>query len=498
MAKCVKGATCLLLLAATLPGRAAVIRGSVVENMTGYLLSRALVTVQLIGGASDEALSARTTESGGFEFGKLPAGAYIVRASRRGFLPMEYGQRQWNSAGTPVILGKDSDAFLNIRLSRYGAITGTVRDDNEVGIPDQDVAAYTNTEPPHYVTRGRSDDRGVFRIAGLEPGSYLVRTTGNEDLEQSYLPTFSRQTLRVAEARPVQVYLDDETRDADVHPIKGTLFNLSGAVGPLPDQQDFSVTVTLASELGRRVSDGPAFRFVGLAPGPYQIYVEARENAPGTRFLGGYAEFRLDRNMNNYGVLLNAVRETQFNIQGGMAEIAIRRKDLSGIGPPQEIQLSATSRAAIPPGRWEILAIPPAGYYVSRFLPAGRNGNSRPDGWNEVLLQRFESVTIGVSGGASMLHGIVKTSGAPAGGAPVFLEGWDPVEQKRLIDLRETRADLRGNYRFDGVAPGSYRVVSTFEYLFPDSKAMDLAGARPVEIPAHTDVQTDLELYGGR
>jgi hypothetical protein len=97
-----------------------------------------------------------------------------------------------------------------------------------------------------------------------------------------------------------------------------------------------------------------------------------------------------------------------------------------------------------------------------------------------------------------MIHGIVKTSGAPAGGAPVFLEGWDPVEQKRLIDLRETRADLRGNYRFDGVAPGSYRVVSTFEYLFPDSKAMDLAGARPVEIPAHTDVQTDLELYGGR
>ena len=498
MAKCAKGATCLLLLATALPARSAVIRGSVVENMTGYSLSRALVTVQAIGGSSDEALSMRTTESGAFEFSKLPAGAYIVRASRRGFLPMEYGQRQWNSAGTPVILSKDSDSFLNIRLSRYGSITGIVRDDNEVGIPDQDVAAYTNTEPPHYVTRGRSDDRGVFRIAGLEPGSYLVRTTGNEDLEQSYLPTFSRQTLRVAEARPVQVYLDDETRDADVHPIKGSLFNLSGTVGPLPESQDFSVTVTLASELGRRVSDGPVFRFAGLAPGPYQIYVEARENTPGTRFLGGYAEFRLDRNMSNYAVLLSAIRETAINIQGGMAEVAIRRKDLAGVGQPQQIQLSASNRAAIPPGRWEILAIPPAGYYVSRFLPAGRNGNSRPDGWNEVLLQRFESVTIGVSGGASSIHGMVKSSGTLAGGAPVFLEGWDPVEQKRLIDLRETRADMRGNYRFEGVAPGNYRVVSTFEYLFPDSKAMELAGAQAVDIPAHTDVQRDLELYGGR
>lgn len=491
-----KGILLFLLAAASLP--AAVIRGSVIENMTGYALARALVTVQMIGGPSDAAISSRTTDAGGFEFASLPEGAYIVRASRRGFLPMEYGQRQWNSAGTPVIVRKDGEAFLSIRLSRYGAITGTVRDENEVGIPDQDVAAYTNTEPPHYVTRGRSDDRGVFRIAGLEPGSYLVRTTGNEDLELSYLPTFARQTLRVAEARPVQVYLDDEARDVDVRPIKGTLFNLSGAAGPLPDPQDFNVVVTLASELGRRVSDGPSFRFTGLAPGLYQIYVEARENAPGTRFLGGYTELRLDRNITGFGVLLSSVRDTLFNIQGGMADIAIRRKDLAGIGEARQVQLSATNRALIPPGRWEILAIPQPGYYVSRFQPSGRNGNSRPDGWNEVFLQRLESVTISLSGGASAVHGIVKTSGAPAAGAPVFLEGWDPAEGKRVIDLRETRADLRGNYRFEGVAPGSYRVLSTFEYLFPDSRAMDLAQARPVEVAEHADLQTDLELYGTR
>lgn len=492
------GKNCLLFLLAVTSLRAAVIRGSVVENMTGYSLSRTLVTVQLIGGPSDDAVSARTNDTGGFEFSRLPAGAYIVRASRRGFLPMEYGQRQWNSAGTPVVLGKDGDAFLNIRLSRYGAISGTVRDDNEVGIPDQDVAAYTNTEPPHYVTRGRSDDRGVFRIAGLEPGSYLVRTTGNEDLELSYLPTFSRQTLRVAEARPVQVYLDDETRDADVHPIRGTLFNLSGTAGPIPDSDDFNVTVTLASDLGRRTSDGPVFHFAGLAPGPYQIYVEARENPPGTRFLGGYAELRLDRNITGYGVLLSPVRETPFNFEAGSADIVVRRKDLAGVGPTHEVHLSENNRAAIPPGRWEILAIPPGGYYVSRFLPSPRNGSSRPDGWNEVMLQRFESVTITLSGGASAVHGLVKSSGAPAGGAPVFLEAWDPVERKRLIDLRETRTDMRGNYRFEGVAPGNYRVLSTFEYLTPDSNAMDAAGAIPIQIAEHTDAQTDLDLFGLR
>ena len=265
--------------------QAAVIRGIVVENMTGYSLSRSLVTLHMIGAPSDAAVSVRTSESGGFEFINLIPGAYIVRASRRGFLPMEYGQRQWNSAGTPVIVDKDAAASLNIRLSRLGAITGTVRDENEVGIPEQDVAAYTNTEPPRFVTRGRSDDRGVYRISGLDPGSYLVRTTGNEDMEISYLPTFGRQTLRVAEARPVQVYLDDEARDADVRPIRGTLFTLSGSAAPLPDPQNFTVTVTLASDLGRRTFDGAVFRFTSLAPGSYEIYAEARENPPGHALL---------------------------------------------------------------------------------------------------------------------------------------------------------------------------------------------------------------------
>ena len=45
------------------------------------------------------------------------------------------------------------------------------------------------------------------------------------------------------------------------------------------------------------------------------------------------------------------------------------------------------------------------------------------------------------------MHGVVKESGSPASWAPVFLETWDPIERKRLVDLRETRADIRGNYQ---------------------------------------------------
>ncbi len=80
---------------------------------------------------------------------------------------------------------------------------------------------------------------------------------------------------------------------------------LAGVAAPLPDPQNFSVTVTLASDLGRRTFDGAMFRFTSLAPGAYEIYVEAHENPPGTRFYGGYTEFRLERNTSALNVLLN-------------------------------------------------------------------------------------------------------------------------------------------------------------------------------------------------
>ena len=94
------------------------------------------------------------------------------------------------------------------------------------------------------------------------------------------------------------------------------------------------------------------------------------------------------------------------------------------------------------------------------------------------------------------MTGKVTTSGRePVAGAPVFLETWDPVERKRVVDLRETRTDLRGQYRFTGLAPGTYRILSTFEYRSPDSESMDAAGAKEIRVVEAQSPQLDLDLY---
>jgi hypothetical protein len=178
---------------------------------------------------------------------------------------------------------------------------------------------------PRPVYRSPSDDeRGVFRIAGLEPGTYLVRTIGNNDEDLSYLPTFSRQTLRVEEARPLVVCAEEDTLDGDVRSIQGKVYDLSGYV-PLPAPPNFIVTVTLASDLGRIISTGPGFRFPAIAPGHYELYAEARENPPGTRALGGYSDLLIERNISNFALPVMEVRESQFVLEGAGPNVSYYR-----------------------------------------------------------------------------------------------------------------------------------------------------------------------------
>ena len=134
----------LALLAPLMAGEAnaAIIRGVVMENQTGHPLARTLVTVQPVAGTNGATASLRTNMYGAFESPPLPGGAYLVSASRPGFVTSYYGQKRWNSAGVPFFLEEASSIFLDIRLKRFGAIAGTIQDENELGLSEHEVVAY--------------------------------------------------------------------------------------------------------------------------------------------------------------------------------------------------------------------------------------------------------------------------------------------------------------------------------------------------------------------
>jgi hypothetical protein len=104
-------------------------------------------------------------------------------------------------------------------------------------------------------------------------------------------------------------------------------------------------------------------------------------------------------------------------------------------------------------------------------------------------------VRFSLSDGGGGLRGTVKAAGESVAGAPVYLEAYDATNRKRLSDLKTARTDPRGVYQFQDLAPGSYRLLATFEYRDPDPAAMEAARAQSVRIDSRGQAQMDLDLF---
>jgi hypothetical protein len=488
----------LPLLAGTL--YAATIRGTVVENLTGRALAHASVLLEPVPGSSGTRMSARTDRYGLFEFSGAPAGMYLLQATRTPYLTAYYGQKRWNSAGIPFTVTDSENPFLTIRMMRFAAIAGRVVDENEVGQPEFEVAAYRNTRPLQLVANASADERGVYRISGLLPGSYLVRSVGKQLEGTAYKPTFGHETEAVDEARPVDVEMEQEVREANIRPLPGQLFSLSVEANPT-DPEKMPVTMMLVSEMNRQTVNGETHTFTGLPRGDYEVFAEAPTETAGVK-QAAYQRVSIGKDT-GITMPMRRISPVYFEFEGlatqasgdGTVKVLGRRKDLAGSHDPQVIKIE-NHHANLTVGPWEFAVEPLDGYYVSGFsAPGPYRSNKRVEGWNEAFIGGGGTVRFTLSASHASVHGAVSDLGSAVIGAPVFLELMDLEAARRVTDTYVTITDVHGQYRFAGLAPGRYRVLSSFEYRMPDSKTMADCGAKELQMDARTDIARDLDLY---
>ena len=529
MRKCL---TALLAAGLAQWGMAASIRGVVVEAATGNPLSHVRIAIEPVSGSSGKAATVRAERGGNFEASGLEPGSYTITASREGFLTAEYGQKRWNAAGMPVTIDEQHPAFLDFRLQRYGAVTGAVVDEQNVGILGHEVVAYRASDPQRPVGVAATDDRGVYRIGGLEPGSYVVRTKPKQIEDVSYLPTFGRETMLSAEAERVQADLDRTAETSSVHPKQGRLLKVAGVV--VGTYAPFKVT--FVSDMGRQTveTDG-AFTFDPVPPGNYELYASGPGNYL-TYTEGAYMLLAL-RDDQPLTVKMLPMHDTQIRIvdqhgtplrigasappqefpertqrnNNGRSSAAqntsqpgvtlkARRIDMAGVGEPETFKIRGTGTARLAPGRWELRCIAPDGYWVSNYNGSRPKfgGAERPDGWHEITIEGYAQASFTLSPNPASVKGIVKFSGDPVSAAPVYLEPYDNARRERLWEPIAVRADVNGQYRFANLAPGVYRILSTFEFRSPTAEDFDGASARTITVDDGRETTLDLDLWGIR
>jgi hypothetical protein len=170
------------------PGpRTGMIVGQVVDAGTGAPVPEAMVQLtmpqyfQSPAAPNDRVMADR---EGRFVFAELPRGDYFLHATKDGYAPGTYGQRQVSGQGHDLSLGEgERRADVTLRVWKYAVIGGTVVD--EAGEPVVGISVrallrnvvggrtgYGNA--PWLVPATTTDDRGMFRLSQLTPATYVV------------------------------------------------------------------------------------------------------------------------------------------------------------------------------------------------------------------------------------------------------------------------------------------------------------------------------------
>jgi protocatechuate 3,4-dioxygenase beta subunit len=276
----------------------AILRGYVVSLDSGSPIRRAQVTA-----SAPELRGTRmamTDGQGKFEFRDLPAGRYSLRATKAGFVSLQYGQRRPAQSGTPLeIRDKQVVDKVAIGLPRGSVISGRIADEFGEPVADANVSAMQSRTiggARRWMSAGRvdtTDDLGQFRLFGLAPGEYIVSATyrarGVEESEQSaeptgFAPTYFPGVPSLGDAQRIRLRVGEENSNASFALVAARLVVVEGTVvgGEGAPVSDGSVSLTSADTMGdggimagmggetmRRIGRNGRFQITNVAPGRY-------------------------------------------------------------------------------------------------------------------------------------------------------------------------------------------------------------------------------------
>jgi hypothetical protein len=123
-----------------------------------------------------------TDATGQFSFPRMPAGQFTVSISHSQYLALNYGQRRSGGPGAYIPLTDGQQLALKITMLKGAVISGTIFSADGAPQPNAQIRGWRymmvngvkRLQSTGYAT---ADDRGMYRMFGLQPGDYLISAT---------------------------------------------------------------------------------------------------------------------------------------------------------------------------------------------------------------------------------------------------------------------------------------------------------------------------------
>jgi uncharacterized protein (DUF2141 family) len=426
------------------------------------------VRVSLSGAEMRGGRTVTTDDSGTFSFAALPAGRYTLSASKSGYVSVSYGQRRPGQGrpGTPIQLADGQKLQVQLQIPRGGVITGTVLDERGEAIPGTPVRVMryviqSGVRTLQSAGNGTTDDRGVYRVYGLQPGEYVVaatprNTNAPSDVARAELMT----TLARTEAQA-------QTNAAVAQELQARVVELQGRAGNSEEPMSGYAAVyypgTTAPASAGTVIVGVSEEKMGIDFGLQLVQLARVE-----------------------GVVVTTTGQAAQNIQVSLVNLG---HEVPGIGnpsarPDREGRFRLTN---VPPGQYMLVARgtlggprPPA---QVQGMPAPATPAARAQAVERTVVDRVEAARlwamtdISVDGRNQSNLVLTLQPGMSVSGRLVF-EG--ALTQPDLTRARVTaspvnmpgpdreiatsvagRVDSTGRFTLNGVVPGRYRITAS-------------------------------------
>jgi hypothetical protein len=444
-----------------------------------------------------------TDESGSFAFPKVATGRYIITVQREGYLPLSAGHI--GDYKMPPIFTVNSGQTISsfvFRLTPSGVLTGKVKfDDAEpaVNVAIQLYRSYYQRGRHGYAAAAsaRTDDRGEYRVHGLEPGSYYVAALyqapprppsaeeqprkdalGNPLPELNYAVTFFPQVQKMSDAVPVKVAPGDEVAGIDifltlvhtVH-IRGRVVSaVKGDVIASPSvtlrMNDSDNTASVSAPMSVILNKDQSFEIEGVTAGPYLLMAAGTEG--GVPLTG-----RVPINVGDADVANADVAVAPENLWSGKIHIddddSALPQGLTISLQPRRTTASLSQAMVSENGEFSVPFVPDETYdlYVlngpdNSYLKSVRIANA------ERLGQGLEAspgdppppldVRLNSQGGQVVGRAVTADPKVVASGATVVLIP-DP-SAGRVQAYQIAQADEYGNFLLKGLPPGKYVLVA--------------------------------------